>query len=229
MSNRAQQAHLHVLAWSGYAGHWASFSRCCSVLCYWYCLQTAPSHTVGSKLFTYRDIVTKRTAFARYNIYLPHFVLSFKCGLLRSYTSTQRFVGIAVRFITGPLTSLITSTDVVFLDGYLYWPAETMNQTQGLKKGRTTRGRTSPRPNTVPPRTPSLGKHNAVPVSDLPTRPTTTAQTPLPALQDPAIHSNEWKHTSYSRQMTPRSACSSPTPSVTWTHGASPFSVRTTA
>ena len=94
-----------------------------------------------------------------------------------------------------------------------------------------------------------------------PCRHATTAPTPLPALQNPAMHSHEWKHTPYSCQMTPRSACSrwtvsrrrSPTPWAawaedgavfcsleagcltqrrrgrTWTHGASPFSARTTS
>ena len=87
------------------------------------------------------------------------------------------------------------------------------------------------------PRTSSLGKRHAVPASDLPTRHATTALTPLPALRDLVVHSHEWKRTFYSCQMTPRSACSrwnvsrrrSPTPSPTWTPGASLFSARTTS
>ena len=82
-----------------------------------------PSRTVANKLFTHQS-VTKTTPFARYNIYMPHFVLSFKCGLLPSDSSTQtaplrRFVDLVVRFTIGPLTSPIMYTAVVFLAGHL--------------------------------------------------------------------------------------------------------------
>ena len=62
-------------------------------------------------------------------------------------------------------TSLIMYTRLWCFLLAIYWPAETLNQTQAqvLEKGRTTRG-TSHRPDTVSPRTSSLGtfrwKHN---------------------------------------------------------------------
>ena len=153
LSKRAEKARLArasviKLCWPLSFALW----RFCSVLCYWCCLQTVPSRTVASKLFAHRDSVPKSTAFARYNIYLPHF--AFFSSNVGSCVQRHTFVGIALghSHLLSPIRLWCFLLDI-------WWPAETLNQTpaQGLEKSRTTRG-ASPRPDTVPPRTSSLGK-----------------------------------------------------------------------
>ena len=202
-----------------------------------------PSRTVASKLFAHQvETVCQRgqllpgtTSICLTSLFFQTWAVAVR--FLNAKRSAQRhgFVGTAVRLTIGPLTSLVTYTAVLFLAGYLMTcgdvesnpgPGPGEKQDYPWCQPSTRHGTTT---DIITRQAGSMQCRRAICQPD--------TLTPLPALQDPAMHSHDWKHISYSFQLTPRSACSrwtvsrrrSQSPSPTWIPGASPFSARTTS